>query len=1218
MIDLEEDLGFSDDIGIETKTVDEWLNSVSYVKDPNYVPSKFAMEFVNFIKLVNGGAGEENITPVLHLKMLDQIDMPDSPKIANMVHRGAAKALCIESQIPTPNGNVRLAELNEGDTIFDRNGLPTKILRKSEVFNKPMYLITLTDGRKLKVSEDHINIVQRRKTGKGVPSNTFTEFELTVPEILKKGLHYNRKVSYHNPTGLESKWFIPTAKAVRLPAVDFPVDPYTVGLILGDGSVDTSTGYSRIHCHVEDSAHYLNSIPYECSDVKYDTGNEHVTRFGILGLGALVKEYVGVHNCYSKRVPQKLLWGSIEQRLAVLRGLMDTDGTVGDKLSSTTFSTVSVGLANDVEWLVRSLGGEAITKKNNWNGRDSYRVHIRIDINPFSLPRKADKWYPNTKGRTAIESIKLIPTVPSQCLMVESDTHSFLAESFVVTHNTTLLGEYLFLYLAVFGELPTFGRVDLAIYVSDSIDNGVKNMRKNLEYRYDNSAFLKKFVPSAKFTDIRWEFTNAAGKKFIVKGYGAKALSLDTELHTETGRITIEEVQVGDRIFGADGKLCTVTQKSEVFNKPMYQLTLEDGRSLRVSEDHYNPVVINAKPNGIATWEDRTLTTLELLEQPLKHSKKGSSKHLVKVRNIEPMEFQPKELPIDPYSLGVILGDGRIRKDCGSVELTCHKDELAHYHKEIPYVFGALHEDKRSNAVTQSIRGLGKILKDMELNVRGELKFIPWEYFYGSIDQRLALLQGLMDTDGTCDARGRTSFTSSSHQLCDDLACLVRSLGGTAFIREESGVAAWRVEIWMTMPVFRLQRKLARFKPRERIVNLVSIQRIKDEPSQCIAVDNEERQFIADCYFRTHNTGVRGTKELGTRPQLAVLDDLVSDEDARSKTVIAAIEDTVTKAIEHAMHPRKNKIIWSGTPFNAGDPLYKAVESGAWLVNCYPVCEKFPCTKEEFKGSWEDRFTYDYVRRKYVEAMKQGKIASFNQELMLRIMSDEDRLILDSDINWYKRGDVLKNLQSYNTYITTDFATTENESGDYAVISVWAVNSSGHKFWIDGICARQGMDKNTDDLFRLAQRYKPLSVGIEVTGQQEGFIPWVKAEMVKRRIFFNLASSGNSNRPGIRPNTNKLQRFYVVVPWFKAGEMFFPEEMRLEKTMIEMMEEIKLASSSGLKSKHDDAIDTISMLAVMPVFLPSEEVTMQFKESSGVFEVIEDSTEVSTFQTYTV
>ena len=453
--------------------------------------------------------------------------------------------------------------------------------------------------------------------------------------------------------------------------------------------------------------------------------------------------------------------------------------------------------------------------------------------------------------------------------------------------KTTVLGEYLILYLATFGELPTFGVVDFALYVSDSIDNGVKNMRKNLEYRWENSTFLQKFVPMAKFTDIHWHFKNLSGKEFIVKGYGAK-------------------------------------------------------------------------------------------------------------------------------------------------------------------------------------------------------------------------------------------------------------------------------------------------------------------------------------------TGVRGTKANGKRPQLAILDDLVSDEDARSKTMISAIEDTVHKAIDHAMHPTRSKIIWSGTPFNASDPLYKAIESGAWAVNCYPVCEAFPCKRSEFKGSWEDRFTYDYVKRKYLEAMKSGTIHTFNQELMLRIMSDEDRLVLDSDINWYKRGEVLKNLHLYNTYITTDFATTEDESGDYGFISTWAVNASGHKFWIDGVCARQSMDKNIDDLFRLAQKYKPMSVGIEVTGQQEGFIPWIKGEMIKRRIFFNLASSGNSNRPGIRPNTNKLQRFFVVVPWFKAGEMYFPEEMKLEKPMVEMMEEIKLASGNGLKSKHDDAIDTVSMLAAMSVFLPSEEAPMQYVESSGIFEMAKAVEDVTTFSTYTV
>ena len=540
---LDMDEGFIDDLDIETKTVDEWLNAVSYADDPNYVPSVFATMFVDFIKLVNGGAGEENITPVLHLKMLDQIDQPDSSKIANMVHRGAAK--------------------------------------------------------------------------------------------------------------------------------------------------------------------------------------------------------------------------------------------------------------------------------------------------------------------------------------------------------TTVLGEYLILYIATFGELPLFGTIDLAIYVSDSIDNGVKNMRKNLEYRHENSPFLQKYVPHAKFTDIRWEFKNKDGKKFIVKGYGGK-------------------------------------------------------------------------------------------------------------------------------------------------------------------------------------------------------------------------------------------------------------------------------------------------------------------------------------------TGVRGVKEMGKRPQLAILDDLVSDEDARSKTVIASIEDTITKAIEHAMHPKKSKIIWSGTPFNASDPLYKAIESGAWLVNCYPVCERFPCTRAEFKGSWEDRFTYDYVKRKYLEALRQGKIASFNQELMLRIMSDEDRLVLDSDINWYKRSDLLKHKHMYNFYITTDFATTEDDSGDFAYLSVWAVNSSGHRFWVDGVCARQTMDKNIDDLFRLVNIYKPMSVGIEVTGQQEGFIPWIKNEMSRKQIYFNLASSGNSNRPGIRPNTNKLQRFYIVVPWFKAGEMFFPEEMKLEKTMIEMMDELKLVSGGGIKSKHDDALDTVSMLAAMNVFLPNDETPMAYREESGIFEAVNAVEDVSVFSTYTV
>lgn len=461
--------------------------------------------------------------------------------------------------------------------------------------------------------------------------------------------------------------------------------------------------------------------------------------------------------------------------------------------------------------------------------------------------------------------------------------------------KTTVMGEYLFLYIGVYGAIPGFGRVNLAIYVSDSIENGVKNMRKNLEYRYDNSDFLKKYMPKkmedgsdgVRFTDIRWEFTNIDGLVFIVKGYGAK-------------------------------------------------------------------------------------------------------------------------------------------------------------------------------------------------------------------------------------------------------------------------------------------------------------------------------------------TGVRGAKELGTRPQLAVLDDLISDDDAKSPVIIEAVEATVYKAVNFALHPKKNMIIWSGTPFNAKDPLYKAVESGAWAVNVFPVCEQFPCDEKDFRGSWPDRFPYAYVKEQYDMAVKTGMLSAFNQELMLRIMSDEDRLIQDEDIGWYRLDNVLKARSSFNFYVTTDFATAAKASNDFSVISVWAYNNNEDWLWVDGVCAKQDMGKNMDDLFRLTAMYKPLGVGIEVSGQQGGFIPWIQQEMGRRKNYFTLTSDANSNAPGVRPNTNKMVRFQTVVPLFKQHKIFFPEEKKTGKCMGEMLNEITLASASGFRSKHDDCLDTVSMLSVMRPWAPSGEINIELDEETGLWHSDEQADHTYRIDSYLV
>ena len=205
--------------------------------------------------------------------------------------------------------------------------------------------------------------------------------------------------------------------------------------------------------------------------------------------------------------------------------------------------------------------------------------------------------------------------------------------------------------------------------------------------------------------------------------------------------------------------------------------------------------------------------------------------------------------------------------------------------------------------------------------------------------------------------------------------------------------------------------------------------------------------------------------------------------------------------------------------------MYVAVESGAWLVNVYPICEKFPCTSEEFRGSWEDRFNFDYVTKMYEKLKLQGALASFYQELMLQILSDDTRLISETDVKWYYKKTLLEKRANFNFYITTDFATSEKQFSDFSFISVWAVNNKGFKYWVDGICKRQTMDKNIDDLFRFVQLYNPQSVGIEVSGKQGGFVNWIEQEMLRRNIFFSLASEGNEGRAGIRPTTSKLQRF---------------------------------------------------------------------------------------------
>jgi phage terminase large subunit-like protein len=348
-------------------------------------------------------------------------------------------------------------------------------------------------------------------------------------------------------------------------------------------------------------------------------------------------------------------------------------------------------------------------------------------------------------------------------------------------------------------------------------------------------------------------------------------------------------------------------------------------------------------------------------------------------------------------------------------------------------------------------------------------------------------------------------------------------------------------------------------------------------------------------------SSMRGVGKYNKRPTIAVLDDLITDKNSESPTIIKDVETTVNSAVRQALNPNTRKMLWIGTPFNRKDPLYKAASSGMWYTQVFPVCQEFPCKREEFVGSWEDRFSYDFVKREYDFLYGQGKIADFNRELMLRVVSDEDRIITVNDIIWYSRDELLKQKHKYNFYITTDFATSEKQKSDYSVISVWAYNHNSDWLWVDGKIERHTMDKNIDDLFRFVNMYNPQSVGVEVSGQQGGFISWIRKEMLRRNHFFALASDKASGEEGLRPTTNKLQRFNVAVPLFKSKKIWFPEELKDSKEMKEAMEELLSITPEGFKSKHDDFVDTVSQLPLLSAWNPPEETQTIDKKSNDEY-----------------
>lgn len=382
----------------------------------------------------------------------------------------------------------------------------------------------------------------------------------------------------------------------------------------------------------------------------------------------------------------------------------------------------------------------------------------------------------------------------------------------------------------------------------------------------------------------------------------------------------------------------------------------------------------------------------------------------------------------------------------------------------------------------------------------------------------------------------------------------------------------------------------------ELLQSLLTIGRKTDGELELINVDGHQLNVKG---FGM-KTNIRGVTYKGDRPDMVVLDDVTTNEALTSEIIQKTINDNFYKAIVPALHPTKYRIYVIGTPISENDLLHQLSQNEKWLVHKFPICEKFPCTKEEFKGNWEDRFPYEAVLEKYEMFKASGKLQDFYQEYMLEITDLSTLLVEEDDIKWFDPTTIMKSLQSYNIYISTDFATSTKKSADFSTIGVWAISNNNDWMLIDGQCIRQSMSQNIEDVFRYVRKYNPLSVGIESSGQQFGFISIMEEEMQKRNTYFSFARKEGSKEVGIRPIKDKVHRFVTgVQPKFKQKKVWLPKpeitdkvNPKLSVLTNELTNELsKFTLAGGVTAlKHDDALDLLNQLSEMEKFVPTAEV----------------------------
>lgn len=349
---------------------------------------------------------------------------------------GVGKALKNGTGVLTREGFKRIEMLKVGDYVYGEDGQEHKVVGVYPQGVRPVYRMTFSDGQQIECDEEHIWRVHATNGN----SRRRGWHDMTTKEMLERGvLRKDVTRAGRVPT---AKFKTPIVSPVEFPEKNLEVSPYIMGVLLGDGCISEGKPiFSNPLCDKEIADRVVSELPegYSVTSRMLSTMTYYIKHDGRDNkVAQAIKEYGVCEKAGNKHIPSQYLFGSVSQRLDLLRGLMDTDGSA--LFNRVRFSTTSHMLAEGVVWLVKSLGGlswMSAYDRTNEGKPVEYSVNVKLNICPFYLKRKADQWRESVFTRRIMD-ISKVDDAECTCIMVDNPTGLFVTDGFVVTHNTTL------------------------------------------------------------------------------------------------------------------------------------------------------------------------------------------------------------------------------------------------------------------------------------------------------------------------------------------------------------------------------------------------------------------------------------------------------------------------------------------------------------------------------------------------------------------------------------------------------------------------------------------------------------------------------------------------------------------------------------------------------------------------------------------------------------